>query len=107
MLQLKALALSAAATSLPVPLIIDTDMSFDVDDVLAVCVAHALADRGEARLLAMVHNTGLDTGGESAAARRRGREPGRRVEDARIERLHAHLLLHAWARDALPLLPCW
>ena len=32
----------------PVPLIIDTDMSFDVDDVGAVCVAHALADRGAA-----------------------------------------------------------
>ena len=29
-----------------VPLIIDTDASFDVDDVVAICLAHKLADRG-------------------------------------------------------------
>ena len=32
-------------------------MSIDVDDVGALCVAHALADLGEARILAVVHNT--------------------------------------------------
>ena len=32
----------------PVPLIFDTDMSIDVDDVGALCVAHALADAGDA-----------------------------------------------------------
>ena len=45
----------------PVPLIIDTDMGGggcrDVDDVAAVCMAAALARRGEAKLLAVMHNT--------------------------------------------------
>ena len=45
-----------------VPLLIDTDMSIDVDDVGALCAAHALADRCETRLLAMVHDTGLGAG---------------------------------------------
>ena len=30
-----------------VPLIIDTDASVDVDDVVAICMAHALMDKGE------------------------------------------------------------
>lgn len=38
-----------------VPIIFDTDMSIDTDDVGALCVAHALEDRGESRLLAVVH----------------------------------------------------
>jgi inosine-uridine nucleoside N-ribohydrolase len=46
---------------LPTALIIDTDMSGggcrDVDDTLAVCLANALADSGEAELLAVVHDT--------------------------------------------------
>ncbi len=37
----------------PVRIIFDTDMMGDVDDVGAVAVLHALADRGEARILAM------------------------------------------------------
>eukprot|EP00966_Prymnesium_polylepis_P238622 5518467-Prymnesium_polylepis.1 len=37
-------------------------MSIDVDDVGALCVAHALEDLGEARILAVLHNTGLDEG---------------------------------------------
>ncbi|KAL1500476.1 hypothetical protein AB1Y20_013133 [Prymnesium parvum] len=45
-----------------VPLIIDTDMSFDVDDVGAICIAHALHDSGEANLLAVVHSTGYPEG---------------------------------------------
>jgi len=45
-----------------VPLIIDTDMSVDVDDVGALCLAHALADRGEANLLAVVHDAGYPHG---------------------------------------------
>jgi len=44
-----------------VPLIIDTDMDFDVDDVGALCVAHALQDLGEVDLLAVVHNAGYPT----------------------------------------------
>lgn len=38
----------------PVPVILDTDISSDVDDVGAVAVLHSLADRGEARILAMM-----------------------------------------------------
>eukprot|EP00312_Isochrysidales_sp_CCMP1244_P001800 CAMPEP_0196687984 /NCGR_PEP_ID=MMETSP1090-20130531/15735_1 /TAXON_ID=37098 /ORGANISM="Isochrysis sp, Strain CCMP1244" /LENGTH=457 /DNA_ID=CAMNT_0042026833 /DNA_START=42 /DNA_END=1415 /DNA_ORIENTATION=+ len=45
----------------PVKLIVDTDMGGgacqDVDDVGALCLAHALADRGEAELLAVMQNT--------------------------------------------------
>ena len=37
----------------PVRLIFDTDMMGDVDDVGTVAVLHALADRGEVRILAM------------------------------------------------------
>ncbi|HEY5312140.1 MAG TPA: nucleoside hydrolase [Pirellulales bacterium] len=37
----------------PVPIIFDTDIMGDVDDVGAVAVLHALADRGEAHILAM------------------------------------------------------
>eukprot|EP00966_Prymnesium_polylepis_P138181 3193168-Prymnesium_polylepis.1 len=49
-------------TTRPVPLIIDTDMSFDVDDVGAVCIAHALMARGEAELLAVMHSSGYPEG---------------------------------------------
>ena len=45
-----------------VKLIIDTDMGYDVDDVGAVCIANMLQDRGEAKILAIVHNTGFDLG---------------------------------------------
>jgi hypothetical protein len=45
-----------------VPLIIDTDMSFDVDDVLAVCMAHAMHDNNEAKLLAVLHDSGYPHG---------------------------------------------
>ena len=37
----------------PVPIIFDTDIMGDVDDVGAVAVLHALANRGEAKILAM------------------------------------------------------
>ena len=59
---LAAVATTNTASSAPVPLIIDTDMDFDVDDVAAVCSAHALQDRGEAEILAIVHNTGYPGG---------------------------------------------
>ena len=45
-----------------VPLIIDTDASFDVDDVVAICLAHALADRGETKILAIMHDAGIPEG---------------------------------------------
>jgi inosine-uridine nucleoside N-ribohydrolase len=43
-------------------LIIDTDMGFDVDDVGAVCMANALQKNGEAKILAIVHDTGFNKG---------------------------------------------
>ena len=51
-----------AAAPPPTPLLIDTDMSVHVDDAGALCVAHALADRGVVRLAAVVHSTGLELG---------------------------------------------
>jgi len=44
----------------PVQLIIDTDLGFDVDDVGAIAVAHALADQGHVDLVGVVCNTGRD-----------------------------------------------
>jgi purine nucleosidase len=52
----------AATRREPVSLIIDTDLSIDVDDVGALCAAHALADLGKVDLLAVVHDTGFDAG---------------------------------------------
>ena len=43
-------------------MIIDTDASFDVDDVVAICLAHALQDRGEAEIRAIVHDAGIPEG---------------------------------------------
>ena len=40
----------------PVPIIIDTDLSVDVDDVGMLCLAHSLADTGEADILAVLHD---------------------------------------------------
>lgn len=55
------LALVALAVARPVHLIVDTDIGGggcqDVDDIAAVCIANALADNGEAELLAIVQNT--------------------------------------------------
>jgi hypothetical protein len=55
------LSLSVVITAAaPAHLIIDTDLGFDVDDVGAIAVAHALADQGKADILAIVCNTGND-----------------------------------------------
>ena len=45
-----------------VKIILDTDMSTDVDDAGALAVLHALADNGEAEILAVMHNTGHPLG---------------------------------------------
>ncbi|MEL6894852.1 MAG: nucleoside hydrolase, partial [Planctomycetota bacterium] len=37
----------------PVPVVFDTDISGDVDDVLALAMLHALADRGECEIRAV------------------------------------------------------
>ena len=42
-------------------------MSTDVDAVATLCVAHALADLGEAEILAVVHNMGLFEGPDRRA----------------------------------------
>jgi purine nucleosidase len=47
----------------PVPIIFDTDMAEDVDDVGALAVLHALADAGEAEVLAI----GISSRNESVA----------------------------------------
>ena len=53
-------ALATEQSPAPVQLIIDTDLGFDVDDVGAIAVAHALADAGKVDLIAVVCNTGRD-----------------------------------------------
>jgi inosine-uridine nucleoside N-ribohydrolase len=47
------LAVAPSPATRPMPLIFDTDIMGDVDDVGAVAVLHALANRGEAKILAM------------------------------------------------------
>lgn len=60
-LDLALLSACVLSTTAPVKLIVDTDIGGggcrDVDDVAAICMANALADRGEAELLAVVVNT--------------------------------------------------
>jgi Inosine-uridine preferring nucleoside hydrolase/Secretion system C-terminal sorting domain/Bacterial Ig-like domain (group 2) len=46
----------AEETEAPVRVIYDTDMCLDVDDVGGLAVLHALADMGEAKILAVVFN---------------------------------------------------
>ena len=46
----------------PQRLIIDTDMGFDVDDVVAVCLANSLHMNNKINLLAVVHDTGCSLG---------------------------------------------
>lgn len=52
------LVVAHIADAKPIQLILDTDISSDVDDVGAVAVLHALADRGEAEILAMMVSSG-------------------------------------------------
>jgi purine nucleosidase len=46
-------AATAVAEAVPVPLVFDTDMGNDVDDVLALGLIHALQSRGHCRLIAV------------------------------------------------------
>ncbi|HZE96654.1 MAG TPA: hypothetical protein VE981_06495 [Planctomycetota bacterium] len=52
-----------AASTSPVPILFDSDMNTDCDDVAALAILHALADLGEARILA----TGASSKNEEAA----------------------------------------
>ena len=61
-------ALALAAPAGPVPVIFDTDMDTDVDDVGALAILHALADAGEARILAVVHSAPAQDGPVCAQA---------------------------------------
>ena len=61
-------------------LVIDTDMSIDVDDVGALCAAHALADRGEATILSVLHNSGSPSGAGAIS-----------------------VINHYWGRDHIPI----
>ena len=54
---LQLLTLASAATA-PVRLIIDTDLGSDVSNLISVCSANAMVDRGEADLLAVMTSTG-------------------------------------------------
>ena len=56
------LQLILASAGSPQRLIVDTDMGFDVDDVVAVVLANTLHTRGEVDLLAVVHDTGCELG---------------------------------------------
>lgn len=47
-----------AVSAAPVDIILDTDMALDVDDAGTLGLLHALADNGEARILAVMHSTG-------------------------------------------------
>ena len=47
---------AADCSTQPAKVLYDTDMTLDVDDVGALAVLHALADRGEAELLAVNYN---------------------------------------------------
>ena len=50
-------AVAAYATSQPVNILFDTDMDSDCDDAAALAILHALADRGEAKILATVSSS--------------------------------------------------
>lgn len=60
-------ALATLASAAPAKVIFDTDMANDCDDAGALAVLHALADQGEAEILAIVTNR-KDPSGASAAA---------------------------------------
>jgi inosine-uridine nucleoside N-ribohydrolase len=45
----------------PVPIIFDTDIAPDYDDVGAMALLHAFADRGEARILATISSNAFET----------------------------------------------
>ena len=45
-----------------VNVIVDTDLGFDVDDAVALCLANSLHQSGDIQLLATLHNTGCHLG---------------------------------------------
>jgi len=61
-------ARAPAATAAPPTIIFDTDMGSDVDDAGALAVLHKLADKGEARIAAVVFSSGRNRYGAGACA---------------------------------------
>lgn len=53
LLILSVLSLALSVRAEPVPVIFDTDITGDVDDVLALAMLHSLADRGQCEILAV------------------------------------------------------
>src|SRR5947208_15569430 len=53
-------SLQPQKNSKPVPIIFDSDMGPDYDDVGAITLLHALADSGQAKILATIASTKYD-----------------------------------------------
>ncbi len=92
-----------------VRIIYETDMAADVDDAGALGVLHALADRGEARILAVMINSSCSHSAGAAQAindyYRRGNIPigvyrGRRVDGGRCGRYARQIAERARTREA-------
>ena len=73
-----------ALPAAPVRLILDTDMGGgpcqDVDDVGTLCMLHALADNGEAELLAVVLDTVYRQGAGAVSVGRQSPRPFERCQ---------------------------
>jgi len=55
---------SSADQAAPVKLIIDTDMGSDVSNLISVCSVNAMMDRGEANILATIHDASYASASE-------------------------------------------
>ncbi len=95
----------------PVPILFDTDMDSDCDDAGALALLHALADRGEARILATVVSAHHPWSGPCVDAVNTyfGRPdlpvgvpkgPGRDQQGSRFARTIAHEFPHDFPSDA-------
>lgn len=67
-LVLALLSWGSLVSAAPVPVLFDTDMASDCDDAGALAVLHALADLGEAEILAVVTNRKCPANASAAAA---------------------------------------
>lgn len=84
----------------PTPFILDTDMDMDVDDVGALAVAHALADRGEIEILGVVCDSPSPHAHACArvvnAARGRAEIPVGTIHSGRLEKLLRYDHYRSW-----------
>jgi inosine-uridine nucleoside N-ribohydrolase len=58
---LLAMIIRTQAQQQPMPVILDTDIAGDYDDVGALTLLHAFADKGEARILAVISSNAFET----------------------------------------------